>query len=97
MEDFIKKIYGYTLMDSWCNERISLIFHAFKGYKHPQYNQSQVIHAGQIQRDCIGALLFDAWIFHIKDALILKDQLKQIEGGNYSGALGLNKKQRTEL
>ena len=45
----------------------------------------------------MGASLSDALMFDIRNALILEDQLKQFEGGNCNGGLGLNRKQRTEL
>ena len=44
----------------------------------------------------MGVPLLDACMFDIRDALILEDQLKQFEGGSYSGGSGLNQKQRTE-
>ena len=40
--------------------------------------------------------LLDAFMFDVRDTLILKDQLKQFEGGSYDGGSGFNQKQRTE-
>ena len=40
--------------------------------------------------------LLDAFMFDVRDTLILKDQLKQFEGGSYGGGSGSNQKERTE-
>ena len=85
MEDFIKEnectdINGWL---KWWDERRSSIFRC---------NQAEVIHVGWIHRYRMDVSLLDTCMFDIRDALILEDQLKQFEGGSYSGGSGLNQK-----
>ena len=65
---------------------------SIKGYKDPQCNQTEVIHAVWIHGDCMGVSLLDVYMFDIRNALILENQLKQFQGGSYSGGSGLNQK-----
>lgn len=66
---------------------------SIKGYKDPQCNQTEVIHAVWIHGDCMGVSLLDVYMFDIRNALILENQLKQFQGGSYGGVSGLNQKQ----
>ena len=98
MERFIREnectdINGWL---KWWYERRSSIFQAFKSYKDPRCYQAEVIHACWVHRDRMGVSLLDACMFDVRDFLILEDQLKQFDGGSYSGGSDLNQKQRTE-
>ena len=44
----------------------------------------------------MSATFLDACLFDIRDTVILEDQLKQFEGGSYSGESDSNQKQRTK-
>ena len=41
----------------------------------------------------MGVSLLDVYMFDIRNALILENQLKQFQGGSYGGVSGLNQKQ----
>ena len=60
------------------------------------WDQAEMIHAGWIYKNGMAVSLLDACMFDIRDALILKDQLKQFEGGSCSDGSGWNEKQRTK-